>query len=70
MDSDLNSYIDSLKQKYSNEILINTDLLDSIKLTRIDLYAYKKGVPYPFVVPSFPILTNKHTIDFGQKASF
>ena len=70
MDSDLNSYIDSLKQKYSNEILINTDLLDSIKLTRIDLYAYKKGVPYPFVVPSFPILTNKHTIDFGQKTNF
>ena len=70
IDSDLNHYIDSLKQKYSNEILININLLDSIKLTHIDLYAYKKGVPYPFVVPSFPILTNKHTIDFGQKFNF
>ena len=70
IDSNLNAYIDSLKNKYSEKIVININLLDKIELTHIDLYAYKKGVPYPFIVPAFPILTNKHALDFGKKNNF
>ena len=58
IETDINKYIDSLQEKYSSIIQINFDLLDNINLTHIDLYAYKIGVPYPYVVPSFPILTS------------
>ena len=63
LESDVNDYIDSLQEKYSSFIEINFKLLDKINLTHIDLYAYRSGVPYPYVVPSFPILTSKHEID-------
>ena len=61
----LNKYYDNLIEKYNNEIKINYSLLKEIKLTGIDLYAYKKGYPYPFVVPDFPIITNKFELNFG-----
>ena len=61
----LNKYYDNLIEKYNNEIKINYSLLKDIKLTGIDLYAYKKGYPYPFVVPDFPIITNKFELNFG-----
>ena len=64
IDNFLNEYIDSLQIIYSDSIKINFDLFDKIELTNIDLYAYKKGVPYPMVVPLFPILTNKNEIDY------
>jgi hypothetical protein len=70
LETDINKYIDSLQEKYSSIIQINFDLLDKINLTHIDLYAYKIGVPYPYVVPSFPILTSKHEIDYGIKVNF
>ena len=66
----LNEYIDSLQIIYSDSIKINFDLFDKIELTNIDLYAYKKGVPYPMVVPLFPILTNKNEIDYGKEFNF
>ena len=68
--------------KNFNRILSLKSFLDIIKcfsglieffdfeLTNIDLYAYKKGVPYPMVVPLFPILTNKNEIDYGKEFNF
>ena len=44
-------------------------LFISGEMTSIDLYAYKQGVPYTSIVPAFPILTNKHTIDYGNQIS-
>jgi len=70
LESDVNDYISSLQEKYSSFIEINFKLLDKINLTHIDLYAYRSGVPYPYVVPSFPILTSKHEIDYGMKVNF
>lgn len=70
IDNFLNEYIDSLQIIYSDSIKINFDLFDKIELTNIDLYAYKKGVPYPMVVPLFPILTNKNEIDYGKEFNF
>ena len=66
----LNDYVDTLQTKYSDYISIDFDLLDDISLTHIDLYAYKKGVPYPMIVPLFPLLTNRHTIDYGKPINF
>ena len=66
----LNDYVDTLQTKYSDYISIDFDLLDDISLTHIDLYAYNKGVPYPMAVPLFPLLTNKHTIDYGKPVNF
>ena len=70
IDNYLNQYIDSLQASYSDNIKINFNLLNEIELTDIDLYAYKKGVPYPMVVPVFPVLTNKSVIDYGKEVSF
>ena len=70
IDNFLNQYIDSLQVSYSENIKINFNLLNEIELTDIDLYAYKKGVPYPMIVPVFPILTNKSVIDYGKEVSF
>ena len=70
IDNFLNEYIDSLQIIYSDSIKINFNLFDKIELTNIDLYAYKKGVPYPMVVPLFPILTNKNEIDYGKEFNF
>ena len=70
IDNFLNQYIESLQALYSDSIQINFDLLDQIELTNIDLYAYKKGVPYPMLVPLFPVLTNKSIIDYGREINF
>ncbi|MAX30138.1 MAG: hypothetical protein CMG14_04470 [Candidatus Marinimicrobia bacterium] len=70
IDNYLNQYIDSLQVSYSEKIKINFNLLNEIELTDIDLYAYKKGVPYPMVVPVFPVLTNKSVIDYGKEVNF
>ena len=69
INNDLNDYISSLFEKHSSKIYINFDDLNRINLTSIDLYAYKQGVPYTSIVPAFPILTNKHTIDYGNQIS-
>ena len=67
IENHLNDYIEYLISKNTSKISINFNLLDQIKLTHIDLYAYKKGVPYPFVVPTFPILTTKYKLDYGKE---
>jgi hypothetical protein len=63
----LNPYVDSLQQKYSNLIEINTDAFEKIKLTNIDMFALQRNVPYPIVSPSFPILTTDNKLDYGRK---
>jgi len=63
----LNSYIDSLQQKYSSIIEINVDEFNKIELTRIDMMVTQKDVPFPVVVPSFPLLTTDNRLDYGQK---
>ena len=67
IENHLNDYIEYLISKNTSKISINFNLLDQIKLTHIDLYAYKKGAPYPFVVPTFPILTTKYKLDYGKE---
>jgi len=63
----LNPYVDSLQQKYSDLIEINTDAFEKIDLTNIDMFAIQRNVPYPIVSPSFPILTTDNKLDYGKK---
>ena len=67
IEQDLNLYIDRLQEKYNDAIEINTDLFEEIQLTRIDLFILQKNVPFPIVVPGFPILTTDNKLDCGKK---
>jgi hypothetical protein len=63
----LNPYIDSLQNKYSDVIEIDTDKFEKIELTRIDMVTIQQSVPYPIVVPNFPLLTTDNKLDYGKK---
>ena len=63
----LNIYIDSLQQKYSNMIEINTDEFENIELTSIDLVATQPDLPFPMIVPTFPIITTDTRLDYAKK---
>ena len=62
----LNPKIDSLQKAYSNDIEINIDVFEKIKLTSTDMMVIQRGVPYPILVPSFPILTSDNKLDYGR----
>mgnify|MGYP001147819957 CR=1 FL=1 len=38
-----------------------------IALTRIDMMTLQENMPYPIVVPNFPVLTTNHPLDYGRK---
>ncbi|MBN1780344.1 hypothetical protein JW948_04405 [bacterium] len=67
LDDYLNPYTDSLFVQYSDRIRINMPVFESIRLTRIDMVALNRNVPYPETVPSFPMLTNKSRLNFGTR---
>ena len=62
-----NPIIDSLQEKYSKKIKIDMDLFESIEITSTDMFVTQRGLPYPIVVPSFPILTSDNRLDYGSK---
>jgi len=63
----LNQIIDSLQIVYSNQIEINMDAFEAIELTSTDMMVTQMGVPYPIIVPSFPILTTDSRLDYGSR---
>ena len=67
LQNDLNPYIRKLQRKYADQIEINTDAFEKIHLTRIDMMVLQKNVPFPVVVPGFPILTILNKLDYGRK---
>jgi hypothetical protein len=67
LEEDLNPYIAELRKKYQDQIEINTDEFEKIELTRIDMFVLQKNVPFPVVVPAFPILTTHNRLDYGRK---
>jgi len=60
------SIIDSLQEAYSNKIKINMDAFETLELTSTDMLVTQRGLPYPIVVPSFPILTSDNRLDYGS----
>jgi len=63
----LNPLIDDLQISFSDQIQINFEILDSLKLTNIDMFVAQEGVAFPIVVPSFPQLTTDTKLDYGKK---
>ena len=62
-----NPIVDSLQSIYSPEIKINIDAFENIELSSTDMMVTQSGVPYPIVVPSFPILTDDSKLNYGEK---
>jgi hypothetical protein len=62
----MNPYIEGLQKKYSNDIEINTHTFEELQLTRIDMIALQPDQPFPVVVPSFPLVTSGHRMDYGK----
>ena len=47
----------------------NTTMLYFVqKITATDMVVSQKGVPYPVMVPSFPIITTDSRLDYGSKS--
>jgi len=63
----LNPIVDSLQEKYSEKIKINMDIFENIEITSTDMFVTQRGLPYPIIVPSFPILTSDNRLDYGSK---
>jgi hypothetical protein len=66
----MNPIVDSLQTTYSDQIEIDTDLFESIELTSIDMTVIQHGVPFPKVVPPFPVFTNDNKLDYGHRKEF
>jgi hypothetical protein len=67
VEADLNPYVDSLQAKYGDRIEINTGAFEKIKLTNIDMMVIQQNVPFPIIVPGFPVVTTDHQLDYGRK---
>ncbi|MBN2414560.1 hypothetical protein JXO52_01895 [bacterium] len=67
LENDLDPYIRSLMQRYSDRIEIDTDAFEAITLSRIDSFMLQRNVPFPVMVPSFPIVTTHDRLDYGRK---
>ena len=63
----LNAHVDSLQKKYSDIIEFDIDEYEKIKLTRIDMSVTQQNVPFPIIVPSFPLVTTDNKLDYGRK---
>lgn len=63
-----NPVIDSLQGVYSDKIVINMEAFEDIELTATDMVVTQKGVPYPIMVPLFPIITTDNRLDYGSKS--
>jgi hypothetical protein len=62
-------YLKELQHKYSDEIRVNYSVFNTISLTKIDFYAIRPGVPYPFAVPGFPTLISSQDLYYAKKVN-
>ena len=67
VEQSLNPYIDELQKKYYKEIELDFEAFEQIPLTRIDLFVKQDNVPFPYVVPLFPVITTDHLIEYLRK---
>ena len=67
IENDLNPFVMELQKKYDNMIEINTDIFENIELTKIDMFVFQNNVPFPVIVPQFPLLTTHNKLDYGKK---
>ena len=67
IDKFMNPYIKKLQLKYNDQIEVNVQEFNAIKLSRIDMYVTLQNVPYVSVVPFFPDLTTISKLDYGKR---
>ena len=60
----LNPYIDELQRKYYKQIQLDFDTFEDIALTSIDLFVKQPEMPFKYVVPSFPLITDDHMLEY------
>jgi len=63
----LNTYVDSLQNQYSKKIEIDIEEFENIQFSSIDLLVKQKNQPFQYIVPSFPVLTTDHHLDYMTK---
>ncbi|MBN2000589.1 hypothetical protein JW935_23780 [candidate division KSB1 bacterium] len=56
-------YLDDLWKKYNDQMIIDEAALDSIELTRVNLFAMQPGAPYPVASPAFFFVTTQTLAD-------
>jgi len=59
------SFMDSLRVEYSNEIKVNYATYDSLEINDVPMFVMQQQVPYPVVVPNWPVYTNRKEVDFN-----
>ncbi len=64
IDEHLNSYVDSLQQKFYKKIELDFDAFEKIALTNIDMFTKQPSQPYPNIVPLFPVITTDDRIEY------
>jgi len=63
----LNPYIDQLQEKYNDQIQVNVEQFNKIRLTRTDMIVMQTNVPFPVMVPGFPQITTDSKLDYGKR---
>ena len=63
---ELNSYFNHLTKKYSDQIWINVEAVESLSLSSIDMFVLNDKGPYEINTPIFPIITSHHQFDYGR----
>lgn len=62
----LNGYVDSLQTKYSDIILINIPRFEKLQISSVAMFVTQQNMPYPILVPSFPLITTDSRLDYGS----
>jgi hypothetical protein len=60
----IDEYLAKLSRKYGKDVQVNNQLVGKMDLTQIPLVGIRQGMPYPLVVPGFPIFTNTDSVFF------
>ncbi|RMF10865.1 MAG: hypothetical protein D6762_00595 [Candidatus Neomarinimicrobiota bacterium] len=59
--------IDSLQERYSDQIEIDVSKFNQLSITGIPMMVTEQYAPYPVVTPSFPQLTDDHRLNYGRR---
>lgn len=62
----LNSYVDSLQYKYRDIIQINLPRFEQLQISSVAMFVTRQNIPYPIVVPGFPLITTDFKLDYGS----
>ena len=63
----INEESELLFNQYSEDIIIDVDMLNDIQLSRTDMIVINIKKPYQLTVPPFPTLTIKNNLNYGVK---